>query len=347
MRIAYWTTASLEANIEAVSKEVFDLARHFEGSAVFGVSPHVLLRFGSAPIHVAVHRSLDPLLRLVVPTVERLVRVNHVYSEIGPWLYQKTLRRKPTVLTIASEKGDINPAYLDHVDAITVQTESMLDRLSRVERWRKKSSLVYPGVDLERFRPVQTTTPSSSASPKVLFATFPRAREEIEPRGVTLLLELARCNPDVQFDLLTRPWARGDTASSFVRSLVEHRRLGNVRLLEGQRQRMENLYREYAFTVIPYTVADGGKECPLSLVEGLACGIPVLISAAAPFAKFVSENACGVVFHPDPGSFRVAVEAGLSGYEGYRTAAVATATAMFDRRAVFRRFAALYDALDP
>ena len=347
MRIAYWTTASLEPDIEAVSREVFDLAGHFRDSMVFGVSPHLRLRAGRRPRHFGAHPSLDPLLRLAIPAIERTTRINHVYAETSPWLYFKTLRRRPTVLTIASEKGEVNAEFLDRVDAITVQTDAMHRRLSAVERWRCKLSLLYPGVDLKRFNATARRPGAfGGTKPRILFATFPRSREEIGPRGVDLLIDLAKGNPAVQFDLLTRPWARGDTASAAVRARLRSEGGANIRLLEGRRERMEDVYREYDFTVIPYTRADGGKECPLSLVEGMACGIPALISSVAPFSEFVDRNRCGVTFAPDPASFALAIDAALSRYEELRAGAIDSARRHFDRESLFRRFERLYDAIE-
>lgn len=347
MRIAYWTTASLEPDIEAVSKEVFDLARHFADSVVFGVSPHLRFRMGCSPKHLGLNAKFDPMLRLAIPVIERATRINHVYAETSPWLFFKTLRRKPTVLTIASEKGEINTEFLDRVEAITVQTEALYRRLSEVERWRRKLSLLYPGIDLARFKPPENGDAGRPADrPRVLFATFPRSREEIGPRGVDLLLGLAKGNPEVQFDLLTRPWSGGDTASAVVRERLASDRRDNIRLLEGRRDRMEDLYRNCDFTVIPYTRTDGGKECPLSLVEGLACGVPVLISSVAPFASFVEANGCGIAFEPNPQSFARAIDAGWSRYSELRAGALACARQHFDRQSVYRRLESLYDVIE-
>jgi len=250
-------------------------------------------------------------------------------------------------LTIASEKGDVNAEYYDRVDALTVQTEAMYERLSEVERWRRKVSLVYPGVDLTRFKPGDATARGrSAAGPRILFATFPRSREEIGPRGVDLLVRAARFIPDVRFDLLTRPWARGDSASAVVRSRIAGEGRGNVRLIERGSVRMDEMYQDYDFTIIPYTRRDGGKECPLSLVEGLACGVPVMISRMAPLAGFVEENRCGVAFDPEPSDLRRAIDYGLLNYGELRAAALSCARQHFDRTTVFERFARLYELVE-
>ncbi|MCX5679744.1 MAG: hypothetical protein NTZ95_03700 [Candidatus Omnitrophica bacterium] len=42
-KIVYWT-GFLEPDKEAVSKEVFELRRHFDGSFVFGMSKYYLMK---------------------------------------------------------------------------------------------------------------------------------------------------------------------------------------------------------------------------------------------------------------------------------------------------------------
>ncbi|MGH8277554.1 MAG: hypothetical protein ACRETH_12760 [Steroidobacteraceae bacterium] len=71
MRIAYWTTACLAPEIEAISKEVFDLAAQFRDSRVFAVSPHLSVTISRGTRAVGFHPRFGPLLRAVFPLIER------------------------------------------------------------------------------------------------------------------------------------------------------------------------------------------------------------------------------------------------------------------------------------
>ncbi|MGH8132484.1 MAG: glycosyltransferase family 4 protein [Steroidobacteraceae bacterium] len=343
MRIAYWTTACLAPEIEAISKEVFDLAAQFRDSRVFAVSPHLSVTISRGTRAVGFHPRFGPLLRAVFPLIERAAAVNHIYAEVAPWLFFKALRRRPIVLTVASEKGDPVPEFLSRCRIIAAQTEAMASRLIAWGVERRRVRLIYPGVDLTRFTAREHWSPARRTS--VLFATFPRSSQELPGRGVLLLLETARRYAEIDFSIVTRPWGAGDTAQAAVQEQIRALGLTNVRLLQGTQHRMDELYRRHDFTVIPYTVADGGKECPRSLIEALACGVPVLISEIAPLAAFVGVHDCGRVICPTPQGLAAAVEQGLLAHRELSSNAARAARAHFDLRSTLREYGSIYDEL--
>ena len=171
MRINYWTTAPLEPQIEAISKEVFELAGHF-GGRILAVSPHLSLRIEQWGRVLGFNPRWDALLRLAIPVLERMGDVNHVYAEMSPWLYHKTLRRRPVVLTIASEKGQLVPEFIERCAAVVVQTRGLARELAQRGFDSSRVRLIYPGIDLEKFLPRAETSPNKR--PRVLLATFPR-----------------------------------------------------------------------------------------------------------------------------------------------------------------------------
>jgi glycosyltransferase involved in cell wall biosynthesis len=286
----------------------------------------------------------DPLLRLAIPFLERRIDVSHVYGEIAPWLYTKVLKRKPRLLTIASEKGEILRDALGGYAAIAVQTEAMRDRLVAALP-NSEVHLIYPGIDLAKFVP--RSSERRAARTRILFATFPRAAEELGPRGVLFLLEAASACPHLDFHFVSRPWRSGATALQVVRQELDRRRLANVTVSEGVRSDMASVYHDHDLAVIPYTTADGGKECPRSLVEGLACGLPALISDVAPFASFVRKNRCGEVYSSNVTSFSAAVESAMQAYPARSASAVASARTHFDRALTRQAYEKLYQQLAP
>ena len=342
MRVTYWTTAPLEPLIEAVSKEVEDLARHFAGR-LFAVSPHLSLKVQDRGRTLGFHPVFDPLLRLLVPAIESRTDINHVYAEISPWLFHKTLRRKPIVFTIASEDGTPLPQFLERCARIVVQTSRMAGQLTRLGVGRERMQLIYPGVELTALAPREQAAPRRK--PKILLATFPRSSEELAERGVLFLLDAAGQNPDIHFSLLSRPWRNGSTALDVVKRQVEERALRNVAILEGVQTDMRSIYLEHDFTVIPYTTPGGGKECPRSLVETLACGVPALISSVAPFSEFVREQDCGEAFELTPAGLATAIERALSRYATLSAGAAQCARRHFDLRSTMQAYSGIYDRL--
>lgn len=311
-----------------MSKEVAALAGHFKPSTVIAVNRHLGITVNIGARTVGLHARMEPLLRVVGPFVEAAFDVHHFYSEASPWTFHRSVRRKPVVLTIASEKGDLVRSFLDRCSAIVVQTENMRYRLEEVGVNPKRIALIYPGVDLNRFVPRQRKSIDGTVT--VLMATFPRVADELEARGVIFLLRAARYCPNVNFRLVGRPWGRGESATAVVRSLIAEAGLQNVELTENLQGDMASMYRTSDFTVIPYARTDGGKECPLSLVESMACGIPVLISDQAPLASFIERESVGRVFSLDPIAFAKVIDDARANYKSLSATAVRTAQSQFD-----------------
>ena len=85
------------------------------------------------------------------------------------------------------------------------------------------------------------------------------------------------------------------------------------------------------------------SECPTSAVEGLACGIPALISSKAPFAEFIADHKCGVVFDPTPHGLATAVDAAMAQYGGLSRNAVRVAREYFSLEKLVKRMAWVYE----
>jgi glycosyltransferase involved in cell wall biosynthesis len=344
MRVGYWTTSCLQPEIEAVSKEVFQLASHFHGSFIFGVSPHYVFRASWKDRSIGFHYGFDPLLRLVIPVVERTCDINHVYGDPNPWTFYKSLRSRPLVLTVASGKGLPRADFIARCRKVLVQTNSYFQKLRALGVETDKLELLYPGVDLHKFHP-GTRAASRHDNPKILFASAPRSEEEMRNRGVYLLLEAAKISQEAQYHLLYREWRGSYTSLAATRGWLELQRIKNVTLTNSVVKKMHRLYRDYDFTIIPYTTADGGKECPTSAVEGLACGLPVLISSFAPFAEFVDLHKCGVVFDPTPAGVVSAVETGVRQYRELSTNAVNVARRFFSSQRLLERMTQIYEGI--
>jgi glycosyltransferase involved in cell wall biosynthesis len=175
-----------------------------------------------------------------------------------------------------------------------------------------------------------------------LFATAPRSEGELSSRGVLLLLESAKLEPKINFHLLYRQWQSGYTSLAPTVNLLKSGSMPNVFLTNKNVPDMLAVYREHDFTVVPYTTLDGGKECPTSSVEGLACGIPALISTKAPFAEFIAEHKCGVVFDPTPQGLVTAVETGMAQYGELSANAVRVAAEYFSLDKYLNRMTLVY-----
>ncbi len=342
MKIAYWSTSSLEPDYEAVSKEVFHLARHFKKSWIFSTSPHLLCRFSWSERYLGLTVKAYPLLRALVPVLERAFDVNHVYGHVSPWLFHKTLHRRPIVHTVTENGGTPLTEFLDRCSSIVVQTATTRNHLLSLGVSRARVYLWYPGVDLDVFTP-RPRERRSTDPVRILFATAPRTLEEMEPRGVNLLLATAaRGAKTLQLRFLYRPWRTGYTSLGATTQAIRDLELENVDLTNSAVSDIHELYPDHDFTVIPYTTQSGGKECPTSALESLACGVPVLVSSRCRFSEFVKEHACGVVFEPTPDDLLHAVHEASSRREELSRNARKIAEEHLDLRVLLRGYERLY-----
>ena len=313
MRVAYWSTACLEPEIEAVSKEIEALSQAFAGSWVFSVHPQLRLQISRSRRVFGANPRLDIFLRAAFRTIGYRFDVHHIYGDATPWIYHKSLRGRPLVHTITQDSGHIVPELVARCAAIVVQTQATRSRVIESGADQRRVELWYPGIDLKRFVPRPTRRRDNDPT-RVLFATAPRSASEMEERGVHLLLNAAASSPGLQFRFLYRPWSSGYSSLAATRTAITERGTENVELTEDAVADMPALYPQFDFTVIPFTTRSGGKECPNSALESLACGVPVLVSKACPFAEFVEQHTCGVTFAPTSDGLLAAIESGRLRY---------------------------------
>lgn len=345
-RIIYWNNSCLQPEIEAISKEVFQLARHFTPSLIFGINPHYGLTVSRQQRYVGFHPAFDPLLRLLIPVLARQCDISHVYGDVLPWTFYKTLHRKPLIMTIAAEEPTCHLDFLERCSKVLVQTETLRTKLIDLGLAQQVVEVVYPGIDLGPFHPL-TTPRRVRGTPKILFATAPRSYEELAARGVDLLLDAAQQSPEIHYRLLYRSWRHDYTSLAPTVRKIEAAGLRNVMLTNGVVADMPGLYHTHHFTIIPYTRPDGGKACPTSLLEGLACGVPVLISSVSPFAPFVAAQHCGVIFEPTPEGVITAVETGMRQYVALSRRAVQAARQHFSADTLLRTMGRIYEEVMP
>ena len=347
-RIIYWNVSCLEPEIEAISKEVFQLARLFSKSIIFSINPNYLFRFSFKKNYIGFHPAFDPLLRLIIPYIEKFSDINHIYGEPCPWTFYKTLGCKPLILTIASEKGTLRKDFLERCQKIIVQTEILRKRILALGIDERKVELLYPSVDLSRFKPTDYITDNITdikCTPRVLFASAPRSEQELDARGVYLLLESAKLNQNIHYHFIYRQWKSGYTSLKATKNYISKLELNNITLTNEVAADMSDVYNANHFTVIPYTHAHGGKECPNSAIESLCCGRPVLISSACPFSSFVEEHTCGIVFDPTPASLVDAVESCVKQYDILAKNAFTIAQTFFSQARYLTRMRQIYQEL--
>jgi glycosyltransferase involved in cell wall biosynthesis len=344
-RVTYWT-GWLSPEMEGCSKEVFALKDHFQRSRVFGLSSYYAVKASLRERYLGMGTRFYALFRAVAPLFDATSHVNHIYGGLGEWHFLRTLRRQPIVMTVAVDDGALDAAFYRHVRRVIVHTPRMADALTALGIERERIRTIYPGADLDRYRPQPRELALAGSWPtedtgrfRILFATTPNTVEGITRRGVGLIMDAARALPDVEFYLPWRPWAGAD-------ALIRHCRAGapsNVHVSQTLIPDMRDVFQAAHATVAPFLSSAGMKVCPTSLVESLACGRPLLVSSAVGLADVVRDERCGEVFEPTAEGLAAAITALRADYERRAHNARFAARRHFDFQICLRQHERLYE----
>jgi glycosyltransferase involved in cell wall biosynthesis len=331
-RVAYWLS-SFEPDIEGVASEVACLRRAFPGSVAWGISPR---HWGRLSWHrgFSVHPRMHLLFRGATWLLQGAFDVNHVFGGPGDWFHLKAIRRRPTVLTVALDGEACDEALLNKVDRFAVEWPGAGERLEALGIGRERIRLIVPPVDLNVFCP--SDKPAGLFT--VLFASSPERKDWLEARGVDRILDVASRCPEMRFRLLWRPW--GDSLAA-VQEWIAGRGLGNVELTVGRCENMAARYADAHATIAPFTQANRCKPAPNSVIESLACGRPVAVTATVGLSDMVRDEALGVVCEDDADSLAEGLRRLRADWDAYSARA-----AVFARREFgVERFVRAYDDL--
>lgn len=333
-RIAYWTSA-FEEDMEAIAAEVSLLRRRFPSSVAWGLSHRHWARL-SRRRGYCLHPRLHLVFRAATRVLEPAFQINHVFGTLGDWYYLRGYRRRPTILTAAALSPAVDAALLSRVDRFVVEYPAGEDQIRRLGVESDRIRLIFPPVDLARFRPA----PSPEGPFTVVFASSPDDSRWLEARGVPLILEAAALRPGMRFRLLWRPW--GDSLPT-VRRWVARQGLSNVEILVGRFPDMCRQYQAAHATLIPFTQIEYCKPAPNSLVESLACGRPVLTTPGVGLAELVQAGDAGVVCVSEGGALADALDRLRSDWDSYSARARRLAERCFDQDNFIYRYVKLYN----
>ena len=323
--------------MEGIAGEVALLRRHFPSSISWGLNAQhwmlLSLRRG-----YCLHPSLHLVFRGVTRLVERLFQINHVFGSLGDWFYLQGTRQHPTVLTTAAFADPVEKRLLDRVDRFVVEHPAGRDDVCRLGIASDRIRLVFPPVDLSRFRPAPVRCDQFT----VLFASSPAESTWLEARGVSAILDAAALRPNMRFRLLWRPW--GDSLAT-VRHWIDERALQNVDLVAKRVADISAEYNAAHVTLAPFTKMDRCKPAPNSLVESLACGRPVVCTHRVGLSELVDEHAAGIVCDADGPHLAETLDRVQSDWNKYSHNARALAEKHFDHNRFVDAYRNIYAEL--
>ena len=140
-------------------------------------------------------------------------------------------------------------------------------------------SMIYNGTDIDLFKPTKTTK-----SGKILQIVTAAAFEERKGmhRVIKSIASYPRKN-QLHYDI----YGSGNTGyGEVLNQLIADNHLEDIVSLMGSVSNIHNVLPQYDLFAMPST----GEAFGLSVVEGMACGLPVLVSNIPPYTEFVHED---------------------------------------------------------
>ncbi|HET9233169.1 MAG TPA: glycosyltransferase [Candidatus Eisenbacteria bacterium] len=204
-----------------------------------------------------------------------------------------------------------------------------------------KIARIYNGIDLERFAP--NGIPSASPFRILCVARL------VEKKGHSLLIEACRILHEQGHVIDVSLVGKGPLRTP-LRDQIRAAGLEKVVHLEGPKTQVEvvEYYHRSHLVVLPAIIgADGNREgLPVSIVEALACGVPVVASALTGIPEVVEHERNGLIVPPgDAAALAASIERVLSDrmfYEVLRAHARGSVLGRFDRERTSRE---LHDLL--
>ena len=333
----YWT-GIWEPRREAISKEVaFFRAQLAPGSPVVSFTPQSSALLPGERVLRLHYRRWIPL-RAAAAMLEPLGSVTHMFGGIDAAHFLLVLGRRPLLFTVTVAGAPQSLELYNRVSRFVVESRGLARILTAAGVPSERIDIIYPGVDLTKY--ADSSPPPAGF--RIVFASTPSNPDEIEQRGINLLIDLARARPDIEIQVLWRNWgAVGESR----RRIEELSPPGNFRIRVGDVPDMLAIYREAHATACCF--APGyGKSAPNSIVEAMAAGRPVLLTDTCGIADLVAENQAGVVAPRTVEGLAAGVEELRSHYEALRVNARRLAEREFDNARVLARYARIYQELN-
>jgi glycosyltransferase involved in cell wall biosynthesis len=337
-RVTYWTGV-WAPDREAISKQVAGLRQ-----ALGPRSPVVSFSSGQRSsllprdriVRLSGRRMLA--LRALAMMIEPHGDVTHAIGSLSSWHFLRVLGRRPLLLTVALPGQPIDSHLYDRVGLFAAESERLASAVLALGVPRERVQVIYPPVDLMRFVPRPAPTPRPF---RLVFASTPADRGEIESRGILLLVEVARRLPDIEIVVPWRRWDTGFTPEAALSGLDLPR---NFTVLVGNRADMESVYAEAHATICAF--ADGfGKSCPNSLIEGLACGRPAVVTDTCGISDLIQDASAGVVAARTVDDLTDAIERLRRSWSCASVRARLLAERCFNQEQTHRRYAEIYSAM--
>jgi glycosyltransferase involved in cell wall biosynthesis len=333
-RVTYWT-GTWDPAKEAISKEVDALriasrARAPVVSFSLAQSTRILPRDRVIMLSGRAWLALRGVAAMLEPRGD----VTHVFGGRSSWHLLRALGRRPILLTAAVLSKGVGGLPHTNIARVVIESETALGEWTEAGIPRGRIELIRPGIDLEWYRPAPARSQNRFT---LLFASTPSDATEMAPRGIPLLVELARLRPLIDIVVPWREWGDIGAARQALEAL---RPPSNFIVKFGDVADMRSQYADAHATVVCFDRI--GKTCPSFVIEGLAAGRPCISTEGIGLAGDLSRSGAGIVVPRDVAALAVAVDQLRMGWAGFSARARQLAEELFDLRTFLTRYDQLY-----
>lgn len=265
--------------------------------------------------------------------------VVHLFASAGERHLLPKVAGSRAVLSIAKathlQRLERNAPYLHRFRFLIVESRFQRELLEQAGVPEERIQLIYPSAPIHPY-----VAPPAGAPFTIVFASSPLGPAQLIERGVHLLLQAATRLPDVHFVFV---WRVRDELT--LRRLILRAGIGNAEVRSGK-VNMREMYDTAHATILPALTHDGLKPCPLSLVESLAHGKPVLVSRPTMVSDEVEASGAGIVFEPRVEALCDAIIELRNRYATYQARCHPTAATTFDPHVFVARHRELYARME-
>lgn len=218
----------------------------------------------------------------------------HVFEEESFWWKRVLLNmsRRPLYISLYRRPEPEHINYLQdyrHLQKIFVELEVHKDMLMKYGFKSHQISVVPTPAKVARRKSTKKYNPDNV---NVVFASWNNSENNaLYNRGLVYLLDLLACNPEYSLSIPLR-----DSKTEIFLALAKKKGVENrIKLLQIKNiEELENLFDQADF--VAFTAQDRVvKDVPNSLIDGLSCGKPSIISDVLDFWTVVDEHGIGLV----------------------------------------------------
>jgi glycosyltransferase involved in cell wall biosynthesis len=243
--------------------------------------------------------------------------------------------KRPVVYVLNGGVGKNKPnvRFFNSLAAVTVFDER---NYTRLRAWGLNNvRRVRPGVNTSLFS--YSPLPLESEI-HVMMASAPWTLAQFNSKGIEALLSAAQMNPKLHLVFL---W-RGTTGDEMA-ARIRNRGLQERVTLIDERADVNRILAGVHAAIVLASDPDIVKAFPLSLLDSMAAGKPVLVSHAIPMADYVIRTGCGeVVEEISPEAILAALERLISRYAVAQRIAHTVGKRDFTKEAMIDSFGAVY-----